>query len=119
MVLIAYQYLLSIVPQQKKILANDVYEPDTINFVISNCAKGDVVHAGAYFGDFLPAFSKALTLESQVWAFEPIQENYFCTRKTLEINRVSNVVLTNAGLGATEENLQMLTVEAGGFSWWG
>lgn len=100
----------------KKILANDVYEPKTIDFMYSNCGDGDVVHAGTYFGDFLPALSKGSGTDSKIWAFEPNPENYRCARITLEINNITNVVLTNAGLGAEEGSLFIKTTDENGRS---
>jgi FkbM family methyltransferase len=98
-------------PAARKILANDVYEPKTIEFVMSNCGKGDIVHAGTYFGDFLPALSKGAAPGSKIWAFEPNRENYRCARITLEINDIANVILTNAGLGARQEYLLIQTAD--------
>lgn len=103
-------------PAAKKILSNDVYEPETIKFIISNCGNGDVVHAGTYFGDFLPALSKGAAPGSKIWAFEPNPENYRCATITLEINNAANVVLTNAGLGAKYEDLLVLTADKNGIS---
>ena len=103
-------------PAARKILSNDVYEPNTIEFMMSNCGNGDIVHAGAYFGDFLPALSKGAAPGSKVWAFEPNPENYRCARITLEINDIANVVLTNAGLGARQEVLLMQTADENGHS---
>lgn len=48
-------------PVSQRIFSNGVWEPDTIEFIMSNCGDGDVVHAGTYFGDFLSALSKGIT----------------------------------------------------------
>lgn len=101
-------------PAAQKILSNDVYEPRTIEFITSNCGNGDIVHAGTYFGDFLPALSKGCAANSIVWAFEPNSENYRCADITLQINDVKNVVLTNAGVGSKRERLPMKTADRGG-----
>jgi len=98
-------------PAARAILSNDVWEPQTINFIITNCGDGDIVHAGTFFGDFLPAISKGVTEGSKVWAFEPNPENYRCARITLEINNLNNVVLTNAGLGAKQEVMLLQTTD--------
>lgn len=95
----------------RKILANDVYEPDTIAFMTTHCGTGDIVHAGTYFGDFLPALSVACTDGSKVWAFEPNPENYQCAKITMEINRLANVELINAGLGARRRTVHLKTVD--------
>ena len=98
----------------KRILSKDVYEPKTIEFIISNCGDGDIVHAGTYFGDFLPALSKACASGSKVWAFEPNSENYRCASITLKINDINNVVLINAGLGIKKECLLIKITDEGG-----
>jgi FkbM family methyltransferase len=103
-------------PAAQAILSNDVWEPETIKFIMSNCANGDVIHAGTYFGDFLPALSKAAARGSKIWAFEPNQENYRCARITLDINSAGNVVLTNAGLGEKAEHLFLKTHNESGKS---
>jgi FkbM family methyltransferase len=100
----------------QRVLNNKVYEPNTIKFIIDNCNKGDIVHAGTYFGDFLPALSKNCGLDAKVWGFEPNPENYCCTALTLEINHISNVVLANAGLGKNKENLLMKVTDDRGNS---
>jgi FkbM family methyltransferase len=92
----------------KKILSNDVYEPETIQFMISNFNHGDIVHAGTYFGDFLPALSSACPTGSKIWAFEPNIENYRCAGITLNINNITNVVLANDGLGAHSSILPII-----------
>ena len=87
-------------PATQKILSNKVHEPRTIEFIRANCRDGDIVHAGAYFGDFLPALSTRCSDGSKIWAFEPNSENFRCAKKTLEINGIVNVELMRAGLGA-------------------
>lgn len=103
-------------PAARKVLTHDIYEPETIEFMAAHCAHGDIVHAGTYFGDFLPALSKALSPGHKVWAFEPNKENYRCAKITLDINTLENVVLTNAGLGARQEALLLQTTDDDGRS---
>ncbi|GAB4508164.1 MAG: hypothetical protein Tsb0026_06300 [Sulfuricaulis sp.] len=103
-------------PAAQKILANDVFEPNTIEFILSNCGDGDVVHAGTYFGDFLPALAKGVAPGAKIWAFEPNRENYLCAKVTLEINDIENVILCHAGLGARQENLLVKTSDKNGRS---
>lgn len=103
-------------PAAQKILSNDIHEPKTIEFMMFNCGNGDIVHAGTYFGDFLPALAQSISLGSKIWAFEPNLENYRCAKITLEINNISNVVLTNAGLGAKPEYLFIQTTSEDGRS---
>lgn len=103
-------------PAASIILSMGVYEPETIDFIVSNCGDGDIVHAGAYFGDFLPALAKGMVPSAQVWAFEPNSESYRCARITLEINDVRNVTLLNAGLGSKQETLLLTAYDENGRS---
>ncbi len=71
-----------------------VWEHETIELI---CATpGDVVHAGTFFGDFLPALSASR--DAVVWAFEPSLENYRCASVTIALNDLQNVTLTLAAL---------------------
>src|SRR5438477_11756587 len=63
-------------PAARKILAGQVHEPQTIAFVAAHGEHGDIVHAGAYFGDFLPGLSRACAPAYRIWAFEPNHANY-------------------------------------------
>ncbi len=101
-------------PAAQRVLSNDVYEPETIEFILHNCNDGDIVHAGTYFGDFLPALSKGIDSKAKIWAFEPNPENFRCARITLAINSIENTVLANAGLGARQETLFVTTKDADG-----
>ncbi len=103
-------------PAAVKILANEVYEPGTLEFMRSNCGDGDVVHAGTYFGDFLPALSSACGPSAKVWAFEPNPENFLCAEITVLLNGIRNVELANAGLGKRKEMLLVKTCDATGRS---
>ena len=39
-------------PAVQKILAGEVWEPSTIDFLTSNCKDGDIVHAGTLLAIF-------------------------------------------------------------------
>lgn len=92
----------------------DVHERHTLKFIRSACGDGDVVHAGAYFGDFLPALASGCAPGARVWAFEPNPENFRCAQITLLLNGLENVSLQNAGLGAIAGAGQVKTVDAKG-----
>lgn len=96
------------------ILNGRVFEPRMPDFVARHVGTGDIVHAGTFFGDFLPAFSRAMAPGARVWAYEPVEENYVCARATLELNRVDNVVLQFAGLGAKSATGVVVTTDAAG-----
>ncbi|MGZ6898422.1 MAG: FkbM family methyltransferase [Acidimicrobiia bacterium] len=87
-------------PSAQRILRGGVWEPETLALVADACGQGDIVHAGTYFGDFLPAYSRAVTAGARVWAFEPNAENFRCAQITVLLNGLANVTLANAGLGA-------------------
>jgi FkbM family methyltransferase len=87
-------------PAVQRILARRVYEPDTLAFMREHCGDGDIVHAGTFFGDFLPALSSACSPQAKVWAFEPNPDNFRCASITVAVNNLGNVSLMNAGLGA-------------------
>lgn len=104
-------------PAAKKILAGDIWEPETIEFLTSHCEGGDIIHAGPFFGDFLPALSQSLTPGTKVWAFEPNPENYRCALITTYINGIQKMIeLMNAGLGERRGSLSMITADADGRS---
>ena len=86
-------------PAAQRILSGKVYESKTIAFLTSHCGDGDVVHGGTFFGDFIPALSRALAPGYKLWAFEPNSENYLCAFITMKINRCNNVEIKNAAIG--------------------
>ena len=102
-------------PAAQKILSGDVYEQETIDYIVNNYKGGDIIHAGTYFGDFLPALSRACA-NAKVWAFEPNPENYRCALITTFINDLRNVELTNAGLGSEKGLAQMMVSDETGRS---
>lgn len=106
-------------PAAQKIFSDEVYEQETLEFLMARLRDfggGDIVHAGTFFGDFLPALSQACGPEGRVWAFEPNPESYSCASVTMLLNGLGNVELTNAGLGATADTLHILTMDQTGRS---
>jgi FkbM family methyltransferase len=101
-------------PALQATLRGEVWERETLNFLTSHCNNGDIIHAGTYFGDFLPALSAACAQTYKVWAFEPNPENFSCANMTITINRLENVELTNAGLGAGASTVSMVTKDLQG-----
>lgn len=101
-------------PAAQAILSGLVYEPNTIEYILANCEEGDIVQAGAFFGDFLPALSKSCGENAKVWSFEPCSENYRCARITLELNGIENVELHNIGLGSEESEGDLRIRDAAG-----
>ena len=103
-------------PAAQQILSGDVFEPDTIEFMRMNSAEGDIVHAGTYFGDFLPALSMSCRNDAKVWAFEPNPENFRCAQITTYINNLQNVKIWNAGLGGYKGTLPIMIYDKNGRS---
>lgn len=95
-------------PVSQCILKSEIHETETIEFIRGNCKDGDIVHAGTFFGDFIPAISSALAPDAKIWAFEPNYENYYCAKNTIRLNNLQNVELYNAGLGETESEANLL-----------
>lgn len=102
-------------PAAQKIMAGDVWEKPTIAFMTSVCNGGDIVHAGTYFGDFLPALSRAAG-HGTVWAFEPNPENHRCAAITILLNDLRNVHLVNAALDHTSRTAALVTRSGDGRS---
>jgi FkbM family methyltransferase len=97
-------------PACREFLEGRLYEPDTHALVAKLFAerRGDMIHAGTFFGDMLPAFSRAC--QGTVYAFEPVLENYVLAKLCVETNKLRNVALFNAALGA---GLEIGHVDAG------
>ena len=101
-------------PAAQAVLAGGVWEEATIACMIAHAGDGDIVHAGTYFGDFLPALSAAIAPAAKIWAFEPIAANHACAAITMRLNGLANVELTQAALGCGAEMLTMVTHDARG-----
>lgn len=82
----------------KAILAGLVHESATIDYIINNCGEKDVLHAGAGFGDFLPALSSVC--RGKVFTFEPNPVNYLACLETIKLNRLQNIELSSSGLSS-------------------
>jgi FkbM family methyltransferase len=101
-------------PAALYVLAGEVWEAQTIDLIVSLCERGDIVHAGTFFGDFLPALAAACSAAgNRVWAFEPNPESYRCAAITLQLNQITNVRLINAGLGERSDRRTLVTIENG------
>lgn len=86
-------------PVPRTILRGNVWERETLDLLRATPPTGDIVHAGTYFGDFLPALSRSREGDGTIWAFEPNLESYRCAQVTILLNGLANCSLTRAGLG--------------------
>jgi FkbM family methyltransferase len=98
-------------PAAQAILRGEVWEHPTLSYLVHASAGKTVIHAGTYFGDFLPALGAAA---SKVWAYEPNEENYRCAQATCSLNRLGNVQLFNAALGRASGQVRFQTQSEAG-----
>ncbi|THH34622.1 FkbM family methyltransferase [Aliishimia ponticola] len=101
-------------PAAWAVLRGNVHEPDTLDFMRTHAGTGDIVHAGTFFGDFLPALSGTMARNAKIWAFEPGPENHKAAEQTVAINALRNVTLTNAALSDRAGRLFFKTHDATG-----
>ena len=87
-------------PCAQTILAGGVFEPPTVAALEHHGRQGDIVHAGTFFGDMLPAAARACGASRIVWACEPNRENFRCATLTIAINGLTNIRLLHGALGA-------------------
>jgi len=101
-------------PAVSNLLNGNLYEPDTHDFVRNFCGafKGSMVHAGTFFGDMIPNFSKSIS--GNLYAFEPVFENYVLAKLCVNSNKLSNVILMNSALSDSLGNLYINTSEGDG-----
>lgn len=90
-------------PAAQAVLNGDVWELETVNFMREHAGNRDIVHAGMYFGDFLPGLASAIASGRTIYGFEPNPENFKCAQWTAVLNDLTNVVLHNAALGAEQK----------------
>jgi FkbM family methyltransferase len=95
-------------PAAQTVLRGDVWERETVELLRAHGAR-DVVHAGTYFGDFLPGMSAAMKPGRTIYTFEPNAENFACAEWTIVLNGLGNVVLRPAALGDASGTLTMQT----------
>ncbi len=88
--------------EAQRVLQARVWEPDTIELLSATDPAADIVHAGTFFGDFLPALARSRRDGALVWGFEPNSESYRCAEVTVLLNGLANVVLMHAALAAED-----------------
>jgi len=109
--------------EARRIMQSRVWEPETIDLLRAVDPDGDIVHAGTFFGDFLPALARSRRNGALVWGFEPNRESFRCAQITTMLNDLGNVVLTHAALDANGGGTALLATTdrtgstSGGGSW--
>jgi FkbM family methyltransferase len=101
-------------PAARMILGARVWESDTLDLLRSVDPASDVVHAGTFFGDFIPALACTRRAGALVWAFEPNRESYECALVTIALNQLENVILNHAGLHQESTTMLLATTDAKG-----
>lgn len=101
-------------PAAQTVLRGKVWEKRLVALMRANCGTGDIVHAGAYFGDMLPGLSQALAPGAHLWTFEPSRDNHACATRTVEWNGLTNVTLRHAALSARGGSAILRTAMADG-----
>jgi FkbM family methyltransferase len=102
-------------PAVEAIKAGRVWEEKTLAYIEAHYEMHtSVIHAGCYFGDMLPFYSR-LVGNGRVWAFEPIELNYLCAKTNCELNNLSNVALFDRALSNSHSLVSLQTKRDGKF----
>ncbi|THD76823.1 FkbM family methyltransferase [Thalassobius vesicularis] len=101
-------------PAVRLVTDGQVYEPETIRFMREHAGDGDIIHAGTFFGDFLPGLSAAIAPDARIWAFEPNPNSYAHATRTIALNGLENVVLTHAAVSNSDAPIRFRTRDAQG-----
>lgn len=91
----------------KLVLRGGIWERETIEFMRVHSKDRDLVHAGMFFGDFLPGLASAMSEGKVIYGFEPNRENFHCAQWTMALNGLTNVIPHNFGLGAADSAAKM------------
>ena len=104
-------------PASVEAINGRVWEPDALSLICRSAGTGDVIHAGTFYGDSLPAISRALAPSAKLWAFEPNSENFQAAAITCRLNDLKNVELNPCGLSDRTERRVLKIGENG--TWFG
>ena len=89
-------------PASQITIKGGIWEKQTLEYILNLNLNNDIIHAGTYFGDFLPFLSKIF---NKVWAFEISKNNYEAAEETLKINNINNVTLYQNAIGENEDTV--------------
>lgn len=80
--------------------AGKVYEEETLKFMRKYGAGREIIHAGAYIGDFFPVLSP---VAKKIWSFEPVLAHYECALETIRLNNIDNITLSRCMIGENKK----------------
>lgn len=93
-------------------LLNGTFESAELRFLASAARPGTIaIDAGANVGLFAVTLAKAVGQEGRVLAFEPSAETAARLRENVELNRLENVDVIQAALGADVGQAQLLVAD--------
>jgi len=87
----------------------DKHELDKIKN-LSKVKNKNIIDAGGFIGDSALILSEYT--DKNVYSFEPIKENYQYLLKTIELNKLKNVMPYNLGLGSKSDKIEIFSDEA-------
>ena len=86
----------------RQTLHGGVWDRETLDLLRRLAGQGDIVHAGASFGPFLPPLTAALAPGCLLWAFEPDPALFAAAEQTARLNRLDDIELHDLGLSDFE-----------------
>lgn len=96
-------------PAVRAVLDGGVHEPHTRAFIAQWVGEGDVVHAGTFFGDYLPFLERATAPGARIWAFEANPNSAALAHETVTLNQLEKITLTHCGLSDVTGSLWFRT----------
>lgn len=102
-------------PAALHVLNKKIYEENThrlMKYILEYTQKS-AVHAGTFFGDMIPNFSKFCG--STLYAFEPVLENYVMAKQCVDKNDIRNVVIFNSALSDKQGTARFKTISDEGY----
>lgn len=82
----------------RQVLRGGIWQPETLDLLRRLARQGDVVHAGASFGPFLPGVSEALADGCLLWALEPHPAVFKAAEATAKLNKLETIELHDVSI---------------------
>lgn len=93
------------------------FEERELDFLANTLRQGVVLDVGANIGAFAATAAAAVGEQGVVHAFEPLAPALARLRRTLELNRLTNVVIHETALSDSEGEAELLTYGPGLEAW--